>query len=311
MSGVSNLDTRWRTLLVSLPYLWLLLFFLLPFAIVVKISLAEALIAVPPYTEILAWVDGKLRLAATLENYLFIFTDRLYGLAYLNSLRIAFISTSICLLIGYPIAWTIVRADPSVRNILLLLIVVPSWTSFLIRVYAWMGILSNTGYVNNLLLDIGILDEPLQMLRTDFAVYVGIVYTYLPFMVLPLYANLVKLDFRMVEAAFDLGATPLRCFLAVILPLSKAGIIAGCMLVFIPATGEFVIPELLGGADTLMIGKVLWQEFFNNRDWPIASAVAILLLLILLVPIAIYYRFQFPGSSAVAVAVPAGTDTRA
>lgn len=290
-----------RPLVIAVPYLWLLLFFLLPFAIVVKISLSEALIAVPPYTQILAWLDGKLRVGATLENYLFLLTDRLYVVAYLNSLKIALVSTLLCLLIGYPMAWAIARSRPGLRSVLLMLIVVPSWTSFLIRVYAWMGILSNTGYVNHMLLALGITDAPVQMLRTDFAVYVGIVYTYLPFMVLPLYSNLVKLDYRMVEAAFDLGATPLRALLTVILPLSRVGIIAGCMLVFIPATGEFVIPELLGGADTLMIGKVLWQEFFNNRDWPIASAVAILLLLILMVPIWIYYRYQFPGSGAVAV----------
>ena len=291
-----------RPLTIAVPYLWLFLFFLLPFAIVVKISLSEALVSVPPYTQILAWLDGKLRFGATLENYLFLLTDRLYVVAYLNSLKIALVCTLLCLLIGYPMAWAIARSRPGLRSILLMLIVVPSWTSFLIRVYAWMGILSNTGYVNHLLLAWGITDAPIQMLRTDFAVYVGIVYTYLPFMVLPLYANLVKLDYRMVEAAFDLGATPVRCFLTVILPLSRIGIIAGCMLVFIPATGEFVIPELLGGADTLMIGKVLWQEFFNNRDWPIASAVAIVLLLILMVPIWIYYRYQFPGSAAVAVA---------
>lgn len=295
-----------RRLLIGLPYLWLLLFFLLPFAIVVKISLAEALIAVPPYTQWLAWVDGQLQFSASLDNYRFLFTDQLYALAYLNSLKIALVSTLICLLIGYPMAWAIARADASSRNLLLLLIVIPSWTSFLIRVYAWMGILSNTGYVNNLLLWLGLVNEPVQLLRTDFAVYLGIVYVYLPFMVLPLYTNLVKLDWRLVEAASDLGATPWQSFRQIVLPLSRGGVIAGCMLVFIPATGEFVIPELLGGADTLMIGKVLWQEFFNNRDWPIASAVAILLLVILLLPIFLYYRHQSPGSGAVAVTTGIG-----
>ena len=294
-----------RRLVIGLPFFWLLLFFLLPFAIVVKISLAEALIAVPPYTELIARIDGQLRLTATLENFAFLFTDELYALAYLNSLKIALVSTLLCLLIGYPMAWAIARAQPATRNLLLLLVVIPSWTSFLIRVYAWMGILSNTGYINNLLLWLGLVNEPIQLLRTDFAVYLGIVYAYLPFMVLPLYTALVRLDWRLIEAAGDLGATPSRSFFHVVLPLTRGGIIAGCMLVFIPATGEFVIPELLGGADTLMIGKVLWQEFFNNRDWPIASAVAILLLGILLVPIYVYYRYQAPGSGAVAVTAAA------
>lgn len=288
-----------RKLVTAVPYLWLLLFFLLPFAIVVKISLAEALIAVPPYTELLRWADGRLQIGATLENYLFLLTDRLYILAYLNSVQIAAVSTLVCLLIGWPMAWAIARSPPERRNLLLLLIVLPSWTSFLIRVYAWMGILSNTGYLNSLLLGAGLVDEPVQMLRTDLAVYIGIVYTYLPFMVLPIYTNLVRLDYSLVEAARDLGAPPWRCLWQIVLPLSRGGIVAGCLLVFIPATGEFVIPELLGGADTLMIGRVLWQEFFNNRDWPVASAVAILLLLILLVPILFYYRQQAPGAMGV------------
>lgn len=295
-----------RRLVIGLPFFWLLLFFLLPFAIVIKISLAEALIAVPPYTELIARIDGQLHLTATLDNFAFLLSDELYALAYLNSVKIALISTLLCLIIGYPMAWAIARAEPATRNFLLLLIVIPSWTSFLIRVYAWMGILSKTGYVNNLLLWLGWVEEPVQLLRTDFAVYLGIVYAYLPFMVLPLYTALVRLDWRLVEAAGDLGATPLRSFSHVVLPLTRGGIVAGCMLVFIPATGEFVIPELLGGADTLMIGKLLWQEFFNNRDWPIASAVAILLLGILLIPIYVYYRHQSPGSGAVAVTAGEG-----
>ncbi len=281
-----------RRLLIGIPFFWLLLFFLLPFAIVVKISLAEALLAVPPFSDLMVWENGGPKWLATLENYRFLAADKIYFLAYLNSLKIAAISTLCCLLIGYPMAWAIARSDPATRNILLLLVVMPSWTSFLIRVYAWMGILNNTGYVNNLLTALGLVDGPVQLLRTDFAVYVGIVYTYLPFMVLPLYTNLVKLDWRLVEAAGDLGATTWHTFWRVILPLSRAGIVAGCLLVFIPATGEFVIPELLGGADTLMIGKLLWQEFFNNRDWPLASAVAILLLGILLLPMYFYHRCQ-------------------
>ncbi len=299
----SPLESRvsgWRRLFVGIPYLWMLAFFLLPFAIVLKISLAEAVIAVPPYTPLVEWVQGKLDIGATLENYAFLFTDRLYVLAYLNSLWIAAVSTLICLLIGYPVAFAITRCSPAARSVLLMLVIIPSWTSFLIRVYAWIGILGNTGYLNNLLVALGIVDEPLQMLRTNFAVYVGIVYTYLPFMILPLYANLAKLDYSLVEAALNLGAPPHRCFWSIMLPLTRNGIIAGSLLVFIPVTGEFVIPELLGGADTLMIGKVLWQEFFNNRDWPIASALAVLLLLVLIVPLAVYYRFQLPGQAGAA-----------
>ena len=295
-----------RRLLAAVPFVWLVLFFLAPFAIVLKISLADALIAVPPYTELLTRTAEGLGIQATVDNYRFLFTDELYALAFLNSLRIAAISTLLCLLIGYPLAWGVARAAPRARNVLLLLIVLPSWTSFLIRVYAWMGILGTNGYLNQLLLGLGLIDAPVAMLRTDLAVYIGIVYTYLPFMVLPLYANLVKLDYRLVEAAADLGARPWECFWRVTLPLSRAGILAGCLLVFIPATGEFVIPELLGGADTLMIGKVLWQEFFNNRDWPLASAVAVLLLALLLAPIFIYYRSHTPASGAVAVTAVRG-----
>jgi putrescine transport system permease protein len=291
-----------RRIAIAVPWIWLAVLFLLPFFVVVRISLSEARIAIPPYADLLQWVNGRLNFAPTLDNYLFIFTDRLYALAYLNSLKIALISTAICLFISYPMAWAIARATPAARNVLLLLVIVPSWTSFLIRVYAWMGILGNQGYINQLLMYVGLIDRPLTLLHTNFAVYLGIVYSYLPFMVLPLYTNLVKLDYRLVEAALDLGASPARCFWSVVLPLTRAGIIAGCLLVFIPATGEFVIPELLGGADTLMIGKVLWQEFFNNRDWPIASAVAILLVLILLVPILVFYRYQFPTETGDATA---------
>ena len=268
------------------------------------------LIARPPYSAVLEFVDGSLRVAGTLDNYAFLLTDQLYGLAYLNSLRMALVATLCALLIGYPTAWAIARAPADRRSLLLLLVVIPSWTSFLIRVYAWIGILAGNGYVNNLLLATGLAGEPLQLLRTDFAVYVGIVYTYLPFMVLPIYTSLVKLDWALVESALDLGATPARCFRRVVLPLTRGGILAGCMLVFIPATGEFVIPELLGGADTLMIGKVLWQEFFNNRDWPIASAVAILLLLLLLAPIALFYRYQLPGTGSAAAGLAGAAGPR-
>lgn len=281
-----------RWLIIGVPLLWLFCFFLLPFLIVFKISFAEALIAVPPYSALFEMVDGVPRLKIDFYNYQFLFGDRLYAFAYLNSLKIAFVATLLCLLIGYPLAWAIAHAAPQNRGLWLTLILLPSWTSFLIRVYAWIGILKSNGLINNLLLATGIIDAPLRLLRTDLAVYIGIVYTYLPFMVLPLYANIVKLDRSLVEAAQDLGAKPLTVLRSVIVPLTLTGIVTGCMLVFIPAVGEFIIPELLGGPDTLMIGKVLWQEFFNNRDWPIAASVAVLMMLLLIVPIAVFYRNQ-------------------
>ncbi|MGD8498836.1 MAG: ABC transporter permease subunit, partial [Chromatiales bacterium] len=249
-------------------------------------------IAQPPYTPLVAVEDETVNVSLNVGNYLFLFTDDLYLLSYLQSLKVAFISTVLCLLIGYPMAYAIARASPSWRNVLLLLVVLPSWTSFLIRIYAWIGLLKNNGYINNLLMALGLIDQPLAILHTPMAVYIGIVYAYLPFMILPIYANLVKLDLSLLEAAYDLGARPWRTFLSVTLPLSKAGIIAGSMLVFIPAVGEFVIPELLGGPQTLMIGKILWQEFFNNRDWPVASAVAIVMLLLLILPITIFHHYQ-------------------
>jgi putrescine transport system permease protein len=279
-------------LVVAIPYLWLFLFFLVPFLIVLKISFAEVQIAQPPYTPLVAVEDETVNVSLNIGNYLFLFTDDLYLLSYLQSLKVAFISTVLCLLIGYPMAYAIARASPSWRNVLLLLVVLPSWTSFLIRIYAWIGLLKNNGYINNLLMALGLIDQPLAILHTPMAVYIGIVYAYLPFMILPIYANLVKLDLSLLEAAYDLGARPWRTFLSVTLPLSKAGIIAGSMLVFIPAVGEFVIPELLGGPQTLMIGKILWQEFFNNRDWPVASAVAIVMLLLLILPITIFHHYQ-------------------
>lgn len=281
-----------RGWVISVPYFWLLLFFLVPFIIVLKISFAEMQLAIPPFTDLLQTVDEKLQISLNLGNYLYLISDDLYVTAYLLSLKIALVSTLLCLLLGYPMAYAIARARPAVRTTLLMLIVLPSWTSFLIRVYAWIGILKNNGLINNLLMGVGVIDEPLQILHTNAAVYIGIVYAYLPFMILPLYANLVKLDFSLVEAAYDLGARPWRTFLSVTLPLTKSGIIAGSMLVFIPVVGEFVIPALLGGPETLMIGKVLWQEFFNNRDWPVASAVAIVMLALLLVPMMLFHRYQ-------------------
>ncbi|HRQ58937.1 MAG TPA: putrescine ABC transporter permease PotH [Azoarcus taiwanensis] len=283
---------RGRSLVIALPYAWLTLFFLVPFIIVFKISFSEAMVALPPYAEVVRWADNQLEVVLNFGNYAMLFTDSLYVNAYLTSLRVATISTLICLLIGYPLAWAIVHSPPSTRIILLMLIILPSWTSFLIRVYAWMGILSNTGLLNNALLKIGLIDAPLQILNTDYAVYIGIVYAYLPFMVLPLYTALMRLDHSLVEAASDLGSPPWKTLFTVTIPLTKAGIIAGSMLVFIPAVGEFVIPELLGGPDTLLIGRVLWQEFFNNRDWPVAAALASTMLLLLMAPIMWFHRYQ-------------------
>nr|WP_188310257.1 ABC transporter permease subunit [Arenimonas fontis] len=281
-----------RWLVIAVPYLWMLLFFAIPFLIALKISFASAAIAQPPYTPLLAWEGDLLELRLNLGNYLYLVRDSLYLNAYLSSLKIAVISTVLCLLVGYPLAYGIARMDPASRNVALMLVILPSWTSFLIRIYAWIGILKNNGLINNALMGLGLIEQPLPILHTPVAVYIGIVYAYLPFMVLPLYANLVKHDHRLIEAASDLGAPPWKAFLTITLPLSKAGIIAGSMLVLIPVVGEFVIPELLGGPDTLMIGRVLWQEFFNNRDWPVASAVATVMLVLLLVPIMIFHRYQ-------------------
>jgi putrescine transport system permease protein len=281
-----------RWLVILPPYVWMLLFFAAPFAIVLKISFAKSQISIPPYSDLLLLSDNLLQVVLNLDNYLYLLRDSLYVNTYLSSLKIAAISTFLCLLVGYPIAYAIARSDPSVRNVLIMLVVLPSWTSFLIRVYAWIGILKNNGLLNNFLMWLGVIDEPLHILHTDVAVYIGIVYAYLPFMVLPLYANLVKHDQRLIEAAFDLGAKPWQAFMQITIPLSKAGIIAGSMLVMIPVVGEFVIPEMLGSPDTLMIGRVLWQEFFNNRDWPVASAVAIVMLLLLLVPIVMFHKAQ-------------------
>lgn len=280
-------------LVVIPPYIWLLLFFVIPFLIVFKISLAESAIAQPPYTALYEYVEDVLTFRLSFANYLFLLTDSLYFDAYVSSLRIAAISTLVCLVVGYPIAYGIARTQGPLQSLLLMLVILPSWTSFLVRIYAWMGLLRNNGIINNVLMSLGVVDEPIRMMNTEFAVYIGIVYTYLPFLILPLYANLVKLDNRLLEAATDLGAGPVSRFLRITLPLSMGGVIAGCMLVFIPVVGEFVIPELLGGSETLMIGKVLWGEFFNNRDWPVASAVATVMLVLLLVPITLFHRYQF------------------
>ncbi|GLQ18316.1 ABC transporter permease subunit [Maritalea porphyrae] len=281
-----------RGLVIAVPTLWLLVFFLIPFIVVLKISFAEAMIARPPYSKLIEPTDSGFAINFSFLSYQYLVEDGLYLAAYGSSLRIAFFSTLFALLIGYPMAYFIARSSGQWRNILLMLVIMPFWTSFLLRVYAWIGILKGNGYINNLLLSLGIINEPLVMMQTDFAVYVGIVYTYLPFMILPLYANLVKLDGSLLEASSDLGAKPIMTFLTITLPLSLPGILAGCMLVFIPVVGEFVIPALLGGPDTNMIGRVLWDEFFRNRDWPTASAVAIIMLLVLVLPIMLLQKAQ-------------------
>lgn len=356
-----------RSFLIAVPYTWLLIFFLVPFGIVLKISFSDIALAIPPYTPTLKDGFWQMLSGLDLENYAFIgagavfalfavvvisiamfqivyprvrralipdarygvfdsaaaalttlsvalvnvalivavlgllfpalkafvdIPDFLYFAAYLSSLKIAIISTFLTLLIGYPIAYAMARAAEHWRPTLLMLVILPFWTSFLIRVYAWIGILSTEGYLNQFLLGVGIIGEPLAILNTPIAVYIGIVYTYLPFMVLPIYAALDKMDDSLVEAAEDLGCTALSAFWLVTAPLSKPGVIAGCFLVFIPTLGEFVIPSLLGGSNTVMIGKVLWEEFFNNRDWPVASAVAVILLLILIIPIVLFQRNQ-------------------
>ena len=267
---------------IALPFVWLVVFFLLPFALVLAIALGtNAPDSAPPVA-----------LGFGLENFALLFTDDLYVAAWLSSLRIAATATLVCLLLGYPMAYAIARAAPQRRPLLLMLVILPFWTSFLIRVYAWMGLLAENGILNQVLRWSGLASDPGTILGTEWAVQLGIVYAYLPFMVLPLYASLEKLDTSLLEAAADLGAKPFAAFLTVTLPLSLPGIVAGCLLVFIPAVGEFVIPDLLGGTDTLMIGKVLWDEFFTNADWPLASAVAICLLVLLVGPIALFQRQQ-------------------
>jgi putrescine transport system permease protein len=270
---------------IGVPYLWLGLFFLLPFVIVLKISLAETALSQPPYTALLEWAgDGVLQIRLNLENFFLVLGDELYRAAFVNSLWVALVCTLACLLIGYPMAYAIATAPQRARVILLMLVILPFWTSFLIRVYAWIGILKPNGLLNNLLLSLGIIDTPFSILHTQAAVYIGVVYSYLPFMILPLYANLTRMDLSLLEAAADLGCRPFKAFLRVTLPLSLPGILAGSMLVFIPVVGEFVIPDLLGGPNSLMMGKMLWTEFFGNKDWPLAAAVAISLLGLLVAP---------------------------
>lgn len=282
-------DGIWQRFLLGIPYFWLLLFFLAPFAIILKISFADPVIAQPPFTPTF---DAHGHLSVTFDNFLFLLTDKLYAVTYLKSVFLAFAATLLCLALGFPMAYGIARSDSQTRNLLLLLIVLPFWISFLLRVYAWMGLLNNYGVINNLLMWLGVVDQPIPIMYTDYAIFIGLTYSYLPFMILPLYATLERMDLDLIDAALDLGATRTQAFWDVTWPLARPGVIAGCLLVFIPAMGEYVIPFLLGGPESLLIGRVLFDEFFANRDWPLASAVAIVLLALLVVPMVWLQRNQ-------------------
>lgn len=293
----SNLPMPGKRFVIGLPYVWLFVFFLLPFLILLYISFVDQGESINPFKPIWDPVTGILSLKY--ENYWTIFRDAeggslfqtIYIEAYLRSIWYALCTAVLCLLIGYPFAYFIARSAPSARPALLMMVMLPFWTSFLLRVYAWKGILADQGVINQLLMAVGIIEEPIQMLYTNVSMLVGMTYVYLPFMILPLYANLVKMDFRLLEAAYDLGTSPFKAFWLVTVPLSKAGIVAGFMLVFIPAVGEFVIPSLLGGPENIMIGRVVWDEMFTSNNWPRASALAVVMILLIIVPLAIYYHF--------------------
>jgi putrescine transport system permease protein len=286
-------DRLWRSTVIGLPYVWLALFFFAPFLLVLKVSLSDPITAQPPYSDLWSWTrDAGYTLIASLDNFAFLFEDKLYIISYLRSIKIALIATLLCLLIGFPMAYAIARTPQPWRNILLIMVMLPFWTSSLLQLYAWMVMLSNKGVINQVLMSVGLIDAPLQILYTNTAVYIGIVYTFLPFMVLPLYATLERLDVDVHEAASDLGASPTQVFKDVTIPLAAPGIAAGCLLVFIPALGSYIVPAMLGGLDTLMIGRTLYDEFFLNRDWPLASAVALVLLMVLIVPIMLFQRLQ-------------------
>lgn len=281
-----------RRLVIGIPYVWLILVFLIPFLIVLKLSVTDMGESSSPFGSLSSFENGVLQIKIRLASYAFIAEDKLYLFTYLNSLKFALLTTLLCLVIGYPFAYFMACAKEKWRPMLMMLVMLPFWTSFLLRIYAWKGILANNGLLNQFLLWLGVIDTPLALMHTSFSLALGMVYGYLPFMILPLYASLVKLDQRYLEAAADLGATPWKTFWLVTIPLSKSGIIAGSMLVFIPCIGEYTIPELLGGPETLMIGRVLWDEFFINDDWPMASAVTIVMLLLILVPMAIFNKYQ-------------------
>ena len=273
--------------IIFTPYFWLVLFFFIPLALIFKVSISIAEWGMPPYQDILIWNDG-FKINATLKNYYYIFSDKYYLNSFINSLNLAFISTLFCILIGYPIAFYIATSTPNIRNILLILIIVPFWSSFLLRVYSWKIILQGNGLINILLIKLGIIDDPLQLLYNQYAVLIGVVYTYLPLMILPLYGFLVKFDLTLIEASHDLGSSKIDTFFKIVLPLSVPGILAGSLLVFIPVVGEFIIPEMLGGSDKIYYGKILWEEFFVNRNWPTASALAFIGIFILVLPIILF-----------------------
>ena len=291
-------SSKGRRFVISVPYVWLLVFFALPFLILLRISVTDMGSGIDPFAPLIDTSGQTWRLVLQLQNYIAIFStaesgtggQTIYISAFQTSLKYAAFTTLLCLLTGYPFAYFLARTKPSIRPVLLMLVMLPFWTSFLLRVSAWKGILADQGVLNNLLLWLGLIDQPLIMLYTDVSMLVGMTYVYLPFMVLPLYANLVKMDMRLLEAAHDLGASSFKAFWLITVPLSKAGIVAGCMLVFIPAVGEFVIPSLLGGADNLMIGRVVWDEMFSNNNWPRAAALSVVMIALVLVPLAFYYR---------------------
>ena len=294
-----------RLAVIGIPYAWLLVFFLLPFLILAKISISE--MANVTFKDLISYQDGLLQLQLKLSHYVFITQDALYYKTYLASVQYAAATTVLCLVLGYPFAYFMARAKATVQPVLLLLVMLPFWTSFLLRVYAWKGLLSDNGWaadaiiglgLDQLLLGLGMISAPGKLMHTPFSLVLGMTYSYLPFMILPLFGNLAKMDLRLLEAAADLGATPWTAFWKITVPLSKAGIIAGSMLVFIPCVGEFVIPELLGGPETLMIGRVLWDEFFSNNDWPMASAVAVVMILLIIVPLALFNKYQAEAQEA-------------
>jgi putrescine transport system permease protein len=283
-----------KTAVIGIPYFWLIICSLVPFLIVLKISFVETDIG-NPLGSLYTFTEGVLNIKINLNKYLFLGQDDLYFLTYLNSLKYAAITTLICLFIGYPFAYFMARSKPAIRALLLMMVMLPFWVSFLLRIYAWKGMLSNYGVINNFLIYIGAIDTPIAMMYTPFSLMIGMVYSYLPFMILPLFTNLAKLDVRFIEAAADLGSTPWNTFWRVTVPLSKSGIIAGSMLVFIPCVGEFVIPDLLGGPGTPMIGHALWDEFFSNYDWPMASAVTVVVILLILIPMVLFNKYQAEG----------------
>ena len=304
-AGLKHASRGGRWAVIGVPYFWLLLFFMLPFLIVLKISVSE--METVTFKDVLTWKDGVLALSLKLSNYASLVQDDLYFLTYVSSLKYAAVTTVLCLAIGYPFAYFMARAKATLQPTLLMLVMLPFWTSFLLRVYAWKGLLSEHGWaadfiaglgLDRLLLAFGLIPAQGQLMNTPFSLVLGMTYTYLPFMILPLYSNLAKMDLRLLEAASDLGATAWVAFWKITVPLSKAGIIAGSMLVFIPCVGEFVIPELLGGPQTLMIGRVLWDEFFSNNDWPMASTVAVVMVLLIIVPLAIFNRYQAQAQEA-------------